>query len=119
MLAASDARFVVLALGTNDYAPHFGGSYEQLVQRVIAAGKVPVLPRIPWTNGSPSGHAERINPQIDAILARYPQAIAGADLTSVTANRPDLFRGAGDVHPNTAGQQVIRQAWADMIARVA
>ena len=118
VLAASDARFVVLALGTNDNHNYFSQSYERLVQQVIAAGRVPVLPHIPWTNNWPAGHAERINPQIDAILARYPQAIAGADLTTVTANRPDLFKAPGDVHPNDAGQQVIRQAWADMMARV-
>jgi lysophospholipase L1-like esterase len=117
-LAASDARFVVLALGTNDNHNYFSQPYERLVQQVIAAGKVPVLPHVPWTNNWPAGHAERINPQIDAILARYPQAIAGADLTSVTANRPDLFKGVNDVHPNDTGQQVIRQAWANMMARV-
>jgi lysophospholipase L1-like esterase len=117
-LAASDARFVVLALGTNDNHNYFSQPYERLVQQVIAAGRVPVLPHIPWTNNWPAGHAERINPQIDSILARYPQAISGADLTAVTANRPDLFKAAGDVHPNDTGQQVIRQAWAGMMARV-
>jgi hypothetical protein len=111
VLASSDARFVVLALGTNDYQPVFKANYEKLIQAVLAAGRVPVLPYMPWTNNESPGKEALINADIESLLAKYPQARRGADLYAVTVNRPDLFRGPGDVHPNDAGIAVIQQAW--------
>lgn len=119
IMAASDAEFIPLALGTNDQHMYFEQEYEVLVQRVIAAGRTPVLPYIPWTNGWPVGHAENwINPAIERILARNPEALRGPDLFAITVNRPDLFRAPGDVHPNEAGQAAIQQAWANMMLTV-
>lgn len=118
-LASTDAEFVPLALGTNDYHVTFEQNYEVLVQRVIAAGKTPVLPYIPWTNNWPAGHAENyINPAIERILAKYPEALRGPNLFAITENRPNLFKGSQDVHPNDAGQALLRQAWANMMLTV-
>lgn len=118
-LASTDAEFVPLALGVNDNHLYFEQNYEILVQKVIAAGKTPVLPFITWTNNWPAGHAENwINPAIQRILAEYPEALQGPDLFSITVNRPDLFKGPQDVHPNDTGQALIRQAWADVMLSV-
>ena len=47
-LALFPGEYVVLAYGTNDYPPTF--AMESLVQRVITAGKTPVVPVAPWND---------------------------------------------------------------------
>ncbi|MEA2697241.1 MAG: hypothetical protein QOI66_1512, partial [Myxococcales bacterium] len=41
-------RFVVLAYGTNNHAKDF--DMEPLILKVLAAGKIPVVPHIPWSD---------------------------------------------------------------------
>jgi hypothetical protein len=106
-------QFVVLAYGTNDQPNNY--QMETLVQHVIAAGKTPVVPHMPWsatstiqTNGPP------INAQIDALYAKYPQIVRGPDLWTFFSGRTDLIP-ATDVHPNAAGQEALRQEWANLM----
>jgi len=109
-------RYVVLAYGTNDTpAPEI--SLEPAVQSVIAAGKVPVIPMIPW---SEDHHAEVVvlNDSIIDLYDAYPEIVPGPDLYSVFEDRFDLFP-PNDVHPNTQGRIVFREAWAQMIAALA
>jgi len=110
-VAAAPSRFVVLAYGTNDHAKEF--HMEELVQKVIAAGRIPVVPHMPWSSGSMEG--TQINAQIDALYVKYPQILRGPDLWAVFMNRTDLIP-MGDVHPNSAGQDALRKAWADVMA---
>jgi hypothetical protein len=58
-----------------------------------------------------------INAQIDALYAKYPQIVKGPDLWQLFMNRTDLIP-SGDVHPNQQGQEVLRQAWAQVMAGV-
>jgi GDSL-like Lipase/Acylhydrolase family len=104
-------RFVVLAYGTNDHANDY--HMEELVQKVIAAGKTPVVPHMPWSASASEGPA--INAQIDALYMKYPTLVKGPDLWAVFLNRTDLIP-ATDIHPNAAGQEVLRKAWADTMA---
>jgi hypothetical protein len=111
-------RYVVLAYGTNDHANEFPASMETLVQHVLAAGKIPVIPHIPWSSASniqTDGPPE--NAAIDALYARYPQIVRGPDLWTVFMNRTDLI-APGDVHPNTMGQAELRAQWARVIAAI-
>jgi hypothetical protein len=112
-------RYVVLAYGTNDNISQ-GGNFqmETLVQHVLAAGKIPVIPHMPWsaepliqTNGP------MINAAIDALYAKYPQILPGPDLWTAFMNRTDLIP-SGDVHPNSMGQEFLRQQWAMVMASV-
>jgi hypothetical protein len=112
-------RYVALPYGTNDNVSQ-GGTFEMetLVQHVLAAGKVPVVPHMPWadvpliqTNGP------IVNGMIDALYAKYPQILRGPDLWAAFLNRTDLIP-SGDVHPNAAGQEVLRQQWAAVMAAV-
>lgn len=112
-LAEFPGRFVVLAYGTNDHANDF--HMEELVQKVVAAGKTPVVPHMPWSSGSMEGMA--INAQIDALYAKYPEIVPGPDLWSVFFERTDLIP-VGDVHPNAAGQEELRKAWAATMAKL-
>jgi hypothetical protein len=106
--------FVVLALGTNDHPDEF--QMEALVQKVIALGRIPVIPHIPWSDEKVT-EGPMINQAIDALYAKYPEIMKGPDLWAAFENRTDLIP-SGDVHPNDAGQEVLRKQWADMLAAV-
>lgn len=119
-MKAYPGRFVVLGYGTNDHMPTtgpngeaFGFAMEPLVEKVLAAGKIPVIPHMPWAkvdgiqvDGPP------INAAIDALYEKYPQIYHGPDLWKAFTDRTDLIP-AGDVHPNDKGCELWRQQWAD------
>jgi hypothetical protein len=118
-LSGYPGRYVALPYGTNDNVSE-GGMFEMetLVQHVLAAGKVPVVPHMPWsdvpliqTNGP------IINKTIEALYVKYPLILRGPDLWAAFLNRTDLIP-SGDVHPNSAGQEVLRQQWANVMAAV-
>lgn len=109
-MADFDGRYVVLAYGTNDHADGF--RMNELIDHVLASGRIPVVPHMPWSSGSPEGAA--INAQIDAIYAARPEVLRGPDLWAAFENRTDLIP-VGDVHPNDAGRDVLRQTWADWL----
>jgi hypothetical protein len=116
-------RFVVLGYGTNDHMPstgpngeQFGFAMEPLVQKVLAAGKIPAIPHMPWADvpgiqvdGPP------INAAIDALYEKYPQIYRGPDLWAAFTDRTDLIP-TGDVHPVAAGLAFWREQWANAIA---
>jgi len=107
-------RFVILAYGTNDHAAEY--HMEDLVQLVIAAGKVPVVPHMPWS-ATPGIQTDGplINAQIDALYKKYPEILPGPDLWAFFTDRTDLI-AATDIHPNEMGQAELRKLWAHMMA---
>jgi hypothetical protein len=111
MMTGYPGRYVGLAYGTNDHVDEF--VMEGLVQKVIAAGKVPVVPRMIWSQDSPEG--VEINEKIDALYARYPEILRGPDLWTIFEGHTEWIP-AGDVHPTEEGSEVLRAAWAEVIA---
>jgi hypothetical protein len=109
-------QFVVLAYGTNDMADEFPANMEILVQKVIASGRVPVVPHMPWADQR-IDRGPVINAAIDALYKKYPQVLRGPDLWTVFKDRNDLIP-PGDLHPNDAGKEVQRQEWAKMMAGI-
>jgi hypothetical protein len=109
-------RFVVLAYGTNDHPQEF--QMEALVKAVLAKGKVPVIPHMPWAQGKEmDGEGVKINALIDALYQKYPQIIHGPDLWAFFMGRTDLIP-PGDVHPNGMGQEELRKQWAKAMQTV-
>ncbi len=108
-------RYVVLAYGTNDHPVEY--KMESLVQKVIATGKVPVVPHVPWSN-TKLEEGPLLNQQIDALYAKYPELVKGPDLWQAFENHLE-YTPAGDVHPNAEGQEVLRGEWAKTISAVA
>lgn len=103
-------RFVTLNYGTNDHPTDF--HMEELVQAVIAAGKVPVVPHMPWSaTAAIQSSGPMINAQIDALYAKYPAILHGPDFWAIFNGRTDLIP-ANDIHPNDAGQEEFRKQWA-------
>jgi len=118
-MAGFPGRYVVLAYGTNDNVSQ-GATFqmETLVQHVLAAGKVPVVPHMPWSDSSSvQANGPIINAAIDALYAKYPAILRGPDLWTAFMNRTDLIP-SGDVHPNGVGQEFLRQQWAAVMAAV-
>jgi acyl-CoA thioesterase I len=114
-LAEFEGRYIVLAYGTNDHAGEY--KMESLVQKVIAAGRVPVVPHVPWSDQKLE-EGPPLNQQIDALYQSYPEILRGPDLWRAFENRLDLIP-QGDVHPNAEGMEFLRVEWSKVIAAAA
>jgi hypothetical protein len=109
-------KFVVLAYGTNDAADNY--QMETLVQKVIALGKTPVVPHMPWSDRSDiQAKGPIINAAIDALYTKYPQILRGPDLWAFFKANPGYIP-SGDVHPNDQGKEALRRQWAALMASV-
>ena len=109
--------YVGIAYGTNDASgitpTAFYANMKNLVDQVLAAGKIPVIPTIPWASSTQRNDASirALNDQIDLLIASYSGRILnGPDLYTAFFNRNDLLQDG--LHPNDAGTAVMRQAWA-------
>ncbi|MBM3677176.1 MAG: hypothetical protein FJW96_04735 [Actinobacteria bacterium] len=121
-LADFPGRFVALDFGTNE-ALGGGGSVSSftanmtaLVQKVIAAGKIPVLRRsIPWgCNTAILVNGPSINTQLAALLQQFPQAIAGPDIWAYFQSHQSLI-SSDCIHPTAAGGDAYRQQYVQAI----
>ena len=121
-LAAYPGRYVGLSYGTNDaragVSPEvFYANYESMVRAVVAAGKIPVIPKIPWGPvQSIQTNVPELNTKLDELYAAYPVIIPGPDFWAYFLERQDLISRNG-VHPTAAGYAAYRQRWADTMAR--
>jgi hypothetical protein len=115
-MKALPGPFVVLAYGTNDLPDEFAGNMETLVEKVIATGRVPVVPHMPWSDQR-TDRGPAINASIDALYAKYPSILRGPDLWAFFENRTDLVP-PGDLHPNDVGKEELRKQWAAVMAGV-
>jgi lysophospholipase L1-like esterase len=119
-------RYVVLAYGTNDannassgdasiVQPYYN-NMATMIQAVIAAGKVPVLPTIPYgKTASLKANVPTLNAQIPKLLAAFPQAVAGPDLYSFFQANSGLI-SSDNIHPSwDNGYAAYRQQWAAWI----
>ncbi len=97
----------------------FYNNYVTMVNDVLSAGKIPVVPYISWgrtANIQKCGPA--FNAQIAALYTAFPQIIHGPDLWTFFQSHQDLI-ASDDVHPNDVGYGAYRQQWADaMLAEV-
>jgi lysophospholipase L1-like esterase len=117
-------RYVGLSYGTNDAnaclpASGFYASYVTMVKAVLKAGKVPVVPTIPWArSANAQSCAPRLNARIKALYKAYRRIVKGPDLWTYFKAHPDLI-GPDDLHPTETGYTVYRRLWANaMLARV-
>lgn len=117
-LSVFPGRYVGIALGTNDAwgkpngADAYYASMESIVRKVLAAGKVPVLAKIPWSaEPDVADNAPAYNAKIDELLRAYPAIRKGPDFWSIFYGKTDLLGGDG-VHPSEKGYGIMRAAWA-------
>ncbi len=117
-LSAFPGKYVGLSYGTNDSWGNQAGTaayyknMETMVKAVLAAGKIPVIPKIPWARLTDiQNYAPSYNAQIDALYAAYPQIIKGPDLWAFFQSNPNYI-SSDNVHPTADGYNAMRQQWA-------
>ena len=115
------SKYVTLNFGTNDAAS--GGSpavflsdMQKLVQAVIAAGKIPVVPTIPYSTDPPRlANIPALNDQIRALYRTNPTVVPGPDLWTYFMRNPQYI-SADHVHPNAQGCVAYRTLWSQFAA---
>jgi lysophospholipase L1-like esterase len=119
-------KYVGLLYGTNDannagpgdpnFGPAFTTAMTTMIQAIIAAGKVPVLPiSIPWgKTANIQANGPTINTRIATLMTTFPQIVHGPDLWAYFQANPSLIND-NDVHPTTDGYVAYRQQWADVL----
>ncbi len=111
-------KYVGLSYGTNDALGCLNGdtfynNYLTMVQAVLQAGKIPVIPHIPWgRNASIQQCGPTLNAEIDKLYAAFPQIIKGPDLWGYFSHNQSLISD-DNIHPTDMGMGVYRQLWAN------
>jgi len=125
-------RFVGLAYGNNDangggpLTTNFQANMTTMINAVIGAGKIPVIPTVPW-----GGTTNLLNnvPTLNAVIAglyvSFPSIVKGPDLYAAFNADHSLISG-DNIHPTdptitpgSLGYPTWRQSWANaLIANV-
>ncbi len=118
-LSTCQAKYVSIAYGTNDAwgNPSNAQTYYEntvyMINAVLNAGKVPILPKIPFsTNPDVGDNVPYYNAMIDKIYEEFPQVVKGVDFYAFFEEHPDYLSGDG-VHPNDTGYAEMRKIWAE------
>ena len=113
-----DARLWVLGYGTNDAAgdasdaSRFKANLQTMIDRVRAAGRVPILATIPFASDGHHRHIPRFNEAIDE-LRRVNALPRGPDLYAWFAQHPDELKDG--LHPSDAGIGSINRLWVEAV----
>ena len=113
------ARYVSVAYGTNDCwgNPGNAGKYYEntkaMIDRILAAGRIPVLPKIPGSaNADVGSNVPLFNEKIEQLWSEYEgRLIKGPDFEAIFSEHPEGLSGDG-VHPSSEGYDMMRQVWA-------
>jgi acyl-CoA thioesterase-1 len=114
-----DYRVWAIAYGTNDAyrerpSPVFEQQLQTLIDKAKAAGKEPVLARIPHTtNALKDQHVQRLNGIIDELTRRNGLR-PGPDLYAWFKNHPDQLASDG-VHVTIEGSRAINRLWYEAL----
>lgn len=121
-LETSHAKYVSLAYGTNDCWGNPNGTEEYysntkyMIDAILAAGKIPVLPKIPGSsNEDVMNNVPLYNAVIDRLYEEYGDKIVkGPDFEKFLSENPDYLSGDG-VHPSDVGYAAMREEWARLM----
>ena len=79
---------------------------------MIAAGKIPVIPTIPWNRTGSAAFIPALNARLDQLKAVYPEIVSGPDLwTFFETNQPLI--SSDNLHPTDEGYVAYRRLWAE------
>jgi lysophospholipase L1-like esterase len=97
----------------------FYNNYVIMVQAVLTAGDVPVVPTIPWARTQDVQNCgPGLNAKIAQLYTQFPQIVHGPDLWTFFQTHQNLISG-DNLHPSEAGYVAYRQQWANaMVANV-
>ncbi len=112
-------EFVSIAYGTNDAWGNQTGAqqyYENtvyMVEAVLALGKTPILPTIPYaTESGVNTYLDDYNAMVHKIYEEYPGVVKGPDFYTYLKENPEYLSSDG-VHPSSEGYAAMRQLWAE------
>jgi lysophospholipase L1-like esterase len=109
-----DARVIALCFGSNDWDPvAYRKDLLAVIARVRAAGRIPVVPRVPFRSDAKEDHAARLAAVVDAVTAEEG-LLPGPDLYSWFKAHPE--RLADGLHPDAAGAVEMIRLWAEAVA---
>ncbi|MFL6127523.1 MAG: DUF4082 domain-containing protein [Mycobacteriales bacterium] len=119
-LSQFPGTYVGLSFGMNDAGVDGGQQtyYEnmkQLVQAVLATGKIPMVPTIGYTGDRErNARIPAYNAQVQRLYGEFRQIVPGPDFWAAFRAHPELV-GANDIHPSAAGYAAMRQLWAQAL----
>ncbi|MCQ2470152.1 MAG: GDSL-type esterase/lipase family protein [Ruminococcus sp.] len=113
-------KFVSIAYGTNDAwgdqtgAETYYYNTKYMIDAVLKSGKVPVLPKIPFSiEKGVADNLAKYNAMIDRLWTEYgDKLVKGADLEAFLGEHTEYLSGDG-VHPSDVGYEAIRKFWAE------
>jgi len=117
----SDAKYWGILLGTNDawggsdeYVSTYKSNMQQIIDAILAVGKIPVLGRIPATDPNVVDGNWQVHPgYLQAIeeLRTENNLLVGPDFYTWFLNNPNEL--ADGVHPTNIGAQSMQRLWAE------
>lgn len=113
-----DAHFWAIGYGSNDSAgdasdtTSFRANMSTIVERLRAAGRVPILATIPYANDGHHINVPSFNRVIEDVRAANALP-AGPDLYAWFLAHPDELRDG--LHPNERGVVSMNRLWADAV----
>lgn len=119
-LQSFPGRYVGLSYGTNDAggnvsAQTFYNNYVTMVQAVLTAGKIPVVPTVIWRCSPYDTTIQQYNQEIQTLYTNYPQIVHGPDLYAYFSANQSYISSNDCIHPNSAGDIQYRQLWANAL----
>ncbi len=111
-------KYVGIALGANDAdecmnPTTFYNNYVTMVQAVINAGKVPVVPIFNWSKLSTvQSCGPALVDKINQLYVAYPQVVKGPDFWRYFQSHPELI-SSDNQHPTNEGAGQYRKLWAE------
>jgi acyl-CoA thioesterase I len=109
-----EARVVALGFGSNDWDPvAFRADLREVIRKVRAAGKIPVVARIPFRADAKVDYPQRLDRVVDEVTAQLG-LLPGPDLYGWFRSHPE--RLADGLHPDDAGAVEMIRLWAEAAA---
>jgi lysophospholipase L1-like esterase len=109
-----DAKVVALSFGSNDWDPvAYRRDLLEVIRKVRAAGKIPIVPRIPARSDARVDFQARLNAVVDEVT-RTERLLPGPDLYSYFHAHPERLMDG--LHPDPAGAIEVVRLWADAVA---
>jgi lysophospholipase L1-like esterase len=109
-----DARVVALCFGSNDWDPvAFRRDLLEVIRKVRAAGKIPIVPRTPFRRDAKEDFAGRLAAAVDQVNAELG-LLPGPDLYGWFKQHPERLQDG--LHPDDAGSVEMIRLWAEAVA---
>lgn len=122
-LARFPGKFVALNYGTNDANVNdspdtFYSNMATMAQDVISAGKIPIIPTIPWgCTANLTANLPIFNAKIQTLYNTYPEIVKGPDLYTYFDNNQAYIANNDCIHPDSSGGwTAYRAQWAQAMA---